>query len=503
MLRVLGQTRANRALFRGAGGFVSGQILLYKAIRAMATAPRQASASPITSNRDFLRPPDSEQATVEESPRELELVSILREAAASGSRPLEAIADAVADAARVLSGADGTALGLETRGIIVCRACSGNIAPPLGAPINTESGISGECLRTAAMLVCHDAMIDPRVDTEVCRSLGIRSVAAVPVRGTMGLAGILEAFAARPNAFDGDALSSLRELAAIAETAYIREARTHGLMAKPLPAIAPATTYSTPPLATEDILDGLSEPSKRRLWIVGIAALALLLIVAVAWWSWHVPADEAAIGGQSVRAASPEPAHLPPATVTTPKPGPGVPTVRSDRSRPQILQNASELKPIEATPNTVVLTAPGAPDTVQVRIPTGTPSESSSDVEPPAAVVGPSTNPDSLARLTSIETPMPAAPPRISQGVVEATLIHKVEPAYPMQARSARLSGKVTLSATISTDGSIRELAVVSGSPILATAAKTAVRQWRYRPATLNGSPVEVQKEIIIVFAQP
>ena len=54
--------------------------------------------------------------------KHLILVSILREAAASGSQPLEAIADAIADAARVLSGADGTDLGLETRGTIVCQA---------------------------------------------------------------------------------------------------------------------------------------------------------------------------------------------------------------------------------------------------------------------------------------------------------------------------------------------------------------------------------------------
>ena len=98
---------------------------------------------------------------------------------------------------------------------------------------------------------------------------------------------------------------------------------------------------------------------------------------------------------------------------------------------------------------------------------------------------------------------MPAAPPRVSQGVVEATLIRKVDPVYPMQARTARLSGKVVLSATISTDGSIREVAVTGGSPVLAAAAKTAVLQWRYRPATLNGNAVEVQKEIVIVFAQP
>ena len=101
----------------------------------MATAPRQASPSPAKSHRDSLLPPDSEQATVEESPSDLDLVNILREAASSGAQPLEAIADAIADAARVLSGADGTALGMETKGMIVCRARSGDIAPPIGAPI--------------------------------------------------------------------------------------------------------------------------------------------------------------------------------------------------------------------------------------------------------------------------------------------------------------------------------------------------------------------------------
>jgi TonB family protein len=466
----------------------------------MATAPRQSSASRITSNRDLLRPSDFEPATVEESPSDLDLVRILREAAASGSQPLEAIVDAVADAARVLSAADGTALGLETKGMILCRARSGDIAPPIGAPISAESGISGECLRTATMLVCHDAMIDARVDTEVCRRLGIRSVAAVPVRGPMGAAGILEAFSSRPNSFDGDALRSLRELALVAEMAYMREARDLGR--RPLPPIAEPTPHLTPPLATEDILDGLSQPSKKRLWIVGAVALTLLT-VAVAWWSWHVPGDEAAMGGQSVRAASAEPTHSPVPEMITPKPGPGVPTMRSDHSRPQILENASELKSIEASPGTVASTASGAPDSVQVRIPTGTSAESSTVAEPPPVEVVPSANAESLARLTSVETPMPAAPPRVSQGVVEATLIHRVDPVYPMQARTARLSGKVTLSATIRTDGSIRELEVTAGSPVLAAAAKTAVLQWRYRPATLNGNPVEVQKEIIIVFAQP
>jgi protein TonB len=82
-------------------------------------------------------------------------------------------------------------------------------------------------------------------------------------------------------------------------------------------------------------------------------------------------------------------------------------------------------------------------------------------------------------------------------------LIHKIAPGYPMQARTERISGKVTLSATIGADGSVGEITVVNGSPILAEAAKQAVRQWRYHPATLNGSPIVIQKQIMFLFTLP
>lgn len=470
----------------------------------MATAPRQASLSSVPSNRDFSLSPELEPATVEESPGDVDLVSILREAAASGSRPLDSIVDALADAARVLSGADGTALGLETKGIILCRARSGDIAPPIGAPISAESGISGECLRTVTMLVCHDAMTDPRVDSEVCRSLGIRSVAAVPVRGPMRVAGILEAFSARPNAFDGDALTSLRDLAEIAETAYARELPQHAPVSRSIPNIPwpSPTARATLAQASEEVLDSASQLSKRRVWMAVAIAAVLLLVVGVAWWAWHTPGDEASSSGgtQNVRAAtSPEPTHSAPSIELIPKPAPGMASSHSEKSRASsIVQNAAEVKPIDLRSEG----ASGTPDTIEVR---GTKPRSAEPLpipDPPAVNLAPSTNLDTLAGLSSISAQMPVAP-RVSQGVVEASLIHRVEPAYPTQARNQRIQGKVMLTATIAVDGSVRQVSIVSGSPVLAEAARTAVRQWRYNPAKLNGSPIEVQKEIIVLFAQP
>lgn len=83
---------------------------------------------------------------------------------------------------------------------------------------------------------------------------------------------------------------------------------------------------------------------------------------------------------------------------------------------------------------------------------------------------------------------------------MEGYLVHKVEPAYPPMARTARIQGPVELRAIISKEGTIENLRVVSGHPMLAQAALDAVRQWRYRPYILNGAPVEVETEVIVKF---
>src|SRR5579862_509075 len=89
---------------------------------------------------------------------------------------------------------------------------------------------------------------------------------------------------------------------------------------------------------------------------------------------------------------------------------------------------------------------------------------------------------------------------RISQGVTTGMLVHRVEPPYPALARSARISGSVVLKAIISKEGTIEDLTLVSGHPMLVPAAIDAVRQWRYRPYLLNGQPVEVQTTITVIF---
>ena len=81
-----------------------------------------------------------------------------------------------------------------------------------------------------------------------------------------------------------------------------------------------------------------------------------------------------------------------------------------------------------------------------------------------------------------------------------AKLLRKVMPVYPALARSARISGVVRLVGIIGKDGTIQNLQLVSGHPLLAHAALEAVQQWIYKPTLLNGTPVEVIAPIEVNF---
>jgi periplasmic protein TonB len=94
----------------------------------------------------------------------------------------------------------------------------------------------------------------------------------------------------------------------------------------------------------------------------------------------------------------------------------------------------------------------------------------------------------------------PASTARVSGGVMQGMLIRKVVPNYPAPARAMHIGGTVELQATISRSGTIENLRVVNGPPLLQQAARDAVMQWRYQPYLLNGEPVEVETTINVEF---
>lgn len=121
----------------------------------------------------------------------------------------------IAEQAQMLTLASGAAIALRQEELLVCRARAGNMAPALGARLEVQSGLSGECVRSASTLVCADTESDSRVNLDVCRYLGIRSMAVLPICLEREVVGVFEVFAPQPGAFSANevaALESMRDL---------------------------------------------------------------------------------------------------------------------------------------------------------------------------------------------------------------------------------------------------------------------------------------------------
>jgi hypothetical protein len=141
-------------------------------------------------------------------------------------RDLDAALQLLADRAQYITGAGGAANALrrDERNEMLCRASSGAKAPQLGALLSTESGLSGESVRTRMPLRCDNAEHDPRVNQESCRDLGIASVMIVPIMGEDRLGhgqvlGVFELFSGQADAFAERDLSALQRLGEMVETA--------------------------------------------------------------------------------------------------------------------------------------------------------------------------------------------------------------------------------------------------------------------------------------------
>ena len=115
----------------------------------------------------------------------------------------------------------------------------------------------------------------------------------------------------------------------------------------------------------------------------------------------------------------------------------------------------------------------------------------------PQAVAVPQAPPPPVFKETA---PVPAV---VSGGKVQPpVLIHQVAPEYPLMARVSHTEGTVRLQATIGRDGAIQKLVTLSGPTVLVPAAERAVRRWVYRPALLDGRPVEAETNIEIDFGE-
>jgi TonB family protein len=431
----------------------------------------------------------------------------------SGAMEIDAFLRQIVESAQAISGATGAAVAIRSGDDrngedFLCVARSGDNAPPLGSRLDANSGISGECLLTARVLHCDDSETDHRVDPEVCRELGLRSMVVLPVRGRNRTAGVLEVFSTQPHAFTREHIDSLKRLTEMIEMACA---------SKPDDGLVDLPRTNAPeilvPHAPESAPRSNSWPSRlpfpvsllknrRGYWIAGGGQAMLLLLTLIGVEAFHSSTNSDArkqAAQPTVKLSAPETAEieLQPSVGNQANRGRHIANNQNEDER-HGLQKASKVEVLNSRGDATS----GDHDSGALKFSSNVeahPQTSSGDPDL-APVLPQSANSIAPEGLLIPDQTMPKLSPAISQGVTGGILDHRVNPVYPPGALAMKLEGDVVLAAVITKTGQVRDLKLVRGSPVLARAAMDAVKQWHYQPYRLNGEPLESQTEITVQF---
>lgn len=402
-----------------------------------------------------------------------DLALALRQHVLEGLSPelgLDLVLNEVVVRAADATAASAAALALAREGEMVCRASTGQHAPDLGIRLNTRDGLSGACLSTREPQLCLDTETDPRVDAAASRRLGIRSMLIVPILDRDELIGIIEVFSPDPDTFSpthdmllesfARTCTRLRQLALdLAESTPQSEGE---LLLPDRPPLALAVPPTLRKVRTNSdmwalVLGGLV--------IISAVALSFMIGSRIGWVGSSAPNAPAGTGASatdSSRTTDSQPAK---------------------KNNSGALPKGSNSAAVNPSPDSnglvvydqgkVVFRMKPAPRAAQNK------ATSESSVAPQPAVVW------------------------LAPDIAEQRLKQRVEPLYPAEARAAHRSGDVMLEVMVSTDGSITSVRTLTGDPLLAEAAATAVREWRYEPYRLQGRTAEFQTNVTLKFALP
>ena len=403
---------------------------------------------------------------------------------------LEIVLNEIVEQACVTTGATGAAIVLRRDGEMVCRASSGATAPELGARLDTSSGISGECLRTGRMQHCDDVSADPRADVQASKRLGIRSVMVVPLIRRGELAGIFEVLSSQPHAFGETEERTLEALAGRALNNL--EQAAERLKPRPAPARL-ADSFGEIP---RDGFDQASDPSSNSAgWrfdfvtlvlgaAVVVCALLLGIVVGPHLGLWRTKARTRSAASTSPSSVTPSPVS-PTSVSPSPAAGSSTPLVNGAPANPA----TSITLPVSADPTKKPGTSAVPPgglviyqDGKQVfRMPAATETEPVQD----ASAAGPQ---------KTFE---------LSPEAARSSVVQRVDPVYPAEALLQRIQGSVVVEAHIAADGTVRDVQVVSGEPLLAQASSDAVKQWKFKSHSVNGQATEMETRITLNFRLP
>jgi putative methionine-R-sulfoxide reductase with GAF domain len=222
---------------------------------------------------------------------------------------LEAVLQLVTRRSLTFTRATGAAIAMTEAQDMVCRASAGADAPPLGARLQAGAGFSGECIRTGILLRCDDSEVDPRVDRESSRSLGIRSMVAVPIRRQSSIVGLLEIFSPQPSNFELSDEIVLQRLAEVISVALDRaEASPRDTTQKVSPPVDDEFPVETP----ADLPLPLPQLSRSRNLVLVCAAVTVIFVVAWLVGTW----DNSRTNGPIRRSSQAQASQSPPVAVS-------------------------------------------------------------------------------------------------------------------------------------------------------------------------------------------
>jgi TonB family protein len=417
---------------------------------------------------------------------------------------LDLVLNEMVEHARLATGATAAAIALAGGDEIVCRATTGANAPDLGVQLDVHSGLSGACVQSKKWQRCDDTETDSRVDAEVCRSLGVRSILVFPVLRADALLGVFETFSPRPNAFSDREIQTLQALSENIVNNLDRAVEVLTPSAPLFPAAASAATSSaaalesTAPLQVEparlDPEQGDRAPDAalpapdfsaetainsrvrpRDPWMSVLTLTVIALALFLGWMMGYVRRPRAS-GVTKAKAAAngaalPVKAQSPEGTAW----GTSARVPISDQATPTTPKTAPVASGAGALPVGGLVVYEN--DKVIFRTPHET---------------------------TQPSTKHPAGQPvSVPSKVADEYLIERVEPEYPESARVQHIQGSVVLEALVGKDGAVEKISMISGDTQLAAAATDAVRQWRFKPFLRDGSPEEFQTQITVSFRLP
>jgi protein TonB len=304
--------------------------------------------------------------------------------------------------------------------------------------------------------------------------------------------------------------------------------------AEPSAAASEPAKDVSPPTFTFGGANAPVKPGPAKKIILGIAAAALVAAGLYAGWTYYQDHMTRPV-------SNPAPARV--VTPTAPKPSsaqpaPAAPSTATPTSQPSAQPAATTPAPPKSAVRDDSESTPdedGSPASTKPSASASSPASKAASATKPAPAPAPlvvkgGAAPETNAAPAAPDAPAPsligiAAPGssgplpnlggsdtaskpvlqrlNVSQGVSQGLLIKRVDPVYPTNALHLRIEGEVELLATISKNGDISQVQVLSGDKQLTGAAADAVKRWKYKPYLLNGEPVEIQTQVTMRFRLP